>query len=114
MLLGAAIILMMLFAPDGILTKLKSLVFRSNKHADAGTPEVTVPVRDDTASKRSLSSEIMLDVRGLSVSFGGLQAVADVSFQVHKGEVLGIIGPNGAGKTTLFNLLNGFIPASAG
>ena len=113
-LLGVAIILMMLFAPDGILTKLKSLVFRSNKHADAGTPEVTVPVRDDTASKRSLSSEIMLDVRGLSVSFGGLQAVADVSFQVHKGEVLGIIGPNGAGKTTLFNLLNGFIPASAG
>ena len=113
-LLGAAIILMMLFAPDGILTKLKSLVFRSNKHAYAGTPEVTLPVRDDTASKRSLSSEIMLDVRGLSVSFGGLQAVADVSFQVHKGEVLGIIGPNGAGKTTLFNLLNGFIPASAG
>jgi ABC-type branched-subunit amino acid transport system ATPase component len=43
-----------------------------------------------------------------------LQAVQDVSFEVHRGEILGIIGPNGAGKTTMFNLINGIIAASAG
>ncbi len=53
-------------------------------------------------------------MKGLSKSFGGLKAVQDVSFDVHRGMILGIIGPNGAGKTTLFNLLNGFLPPSSG
>jgi branched-chain amino acid transport system permease protein len=57
---------------------------------------------------------VLLQVKELSKSFGGLKAVQDVSFDVHSGEVLGIIGPNGAGKTTLFNLLNGFIRADKG
>ena len=57
---------------------------------------------------------MLLDVRGLSKSFGGLKAVQDVSFAVREGEILGIIGPNGAGKTTLFNLLNGILKADSG
>jgi len=113
-LLGVAIILMMIFAPDGILTKLKSLVFKQRKDPNEQAPQVTPPAAASGDSKRRISDEVMLDVRGISVSFGGLKAVSDVTFQVHKGEVLGIIGPNGAGKTTLFNLLNGFIPATAG
>ena len=113
-LLGVAIILMMIFAPDGILTKLKSLVFKQRKDPNEQAPQVTPPATASGDSKRRISDEVMLDVRGISVSFGGLKAVSDVTFQVHKGEVLGIIGPNGAGKTTLFNLLNGFIPATAG
>lgn len=113
-LLGVAIILMMIFAPDGILTKLKSLVFKQRKDPNEQAPQVTPPAAASGESKRRISDEVMLDVRGISVSFGGLKAVSDVTFQVHKGEVLGIIGPNGAGKTTLFNLLNGFIPATAG
>jgi branched-chain amino acid transport system ATP-binding protein len=58
--------------------------------------------------------ETALDVRGLSVAFGGVTAVNDVSFEVTSGEVLGIIGPNGAGKTTLFDLISGFTRADAG
>lgn len=113
-LLGVVIILMMIFAPDGILTKLKSLVFKQRKDPNEQASQVTPPATASGDSKRRISDEVMLDVRGISVSFGGLKAVSDVTFQVHKGEVLGIIGPNGAGKTTLFNLLNGFIPATAG
>ena len=56
----------------------------------------------------------ILSVHGLSKSFGGLRAVADASFDVSDGEILGIIGPNGAGKTTLFNLLNGYLQPDSG
>jgi branched-chain amino acid transport system ATP-binding protein len=58
--------------------------------------------------------ETILDVQNLSISFGGLKAVDDVSFHVNKGEVVGLIGPNGAGKTTVFNLLTGIYEPTAG
>ncbi|MGB8992116.1 MAG: ABC transporter ATP-binding protein [Desulfobaccales bacterium] len=56
----------------------------------------------------------MLEVRELSKSFGGVQALLDVSFAVAEGEIVGLIGPNGAGKTTCFNLINGLLPPTAG
>ena len=56
----------------------------------------------------------VLEVRGLSTSFGGLDAVADVSFDLGKGEFLALIGPNGAGKTTCFNMLNGYLRPDRG
>ncbi len=49
----------------------------------------------------------LLDARSISIHFGGLRALAEVSVQVYEGESLGIVGPNGAGKTTLFNCLCG-------
>ena len=55
-----------------------------------------------------------LDVRELSKSFGGVRAVARVSFSVAAGELLAMIGPNGAGKTTCFNLINGQLRPDAG
>ena len=56
----------------------------------------------------------VLEVRNLSKSFGGLQAVDDVSFDVKKGELLALIGPNGAGKSTCFNMLMGQLRPSGG
>ncbi len=56
----------------------------------------------------------VLQVQSLSKSFGGLQAVCDVSFDVGKGELLALIGPNGAGKTTCFNMLMGQLKPSSG
>jgi branched-chain amino acid transport system ATP-binding protein len=56
----------------------------------------------------------MLKVENLGISFGGLTALADVSFEVKPGEIFAIIGPNGAGKTTLFNIVSGLYAPSAG
>jgi branched-chain amino acid transport system ATP-binding protein len=58
--------------------------------------------------------EIILEGKGVTKSFGGVKAVKDVSFQVKKGEILGLIGPNGAGKTTLLNCVSGVFPLTAG
>jgi branched-chain amino acid transport system ATP-binding protein len=55
-----------------------------------------------------------LEVRGLSKSYGGVQAVRDVTFAVAPGEVVALIGPNGAGKTTCFNMLNGQLAPDSG
>lgn len=56
----------------------------------------------------------MLDVKNLSISFGGLKAVADFSITIEKGQLYGLIGPNGAGKTTIFNLLTGVYKPDGG
>jgi len=56
----------------------------------------------------------MLSVRGLTKRFGGFTALADVSFEVREGEILGLIGPNGSGKTTCFNCVSGALTSTAG
>jgi branched-chain amino acid transport system ATP-binding protein len=52
--------------------------------------------------------DVLLAVEAVSLSFGGVKAVSDVSFDIHKGEIRAIIGPNGAGKTSMLNIINGF------
>jgi len=56
----------------------------------------------------------MLEVRNLSISFGGLKALEDVSLTVSAGSITSLIGPNGAGKSTLFGLISGFLKPDAG
>ena len=57
---------------------------------------------------------VVLDVQDLAVAFGGVRAVAGLTFQVREGEVLSVIGPNGAGKTSAFNCITGFYKPQAG
>ena len=80
----------------------------------AGRP-VTAQVRAERVAEQPLEARpVVLAATGLAVSFGGIRAVADVSFDLREGEILGLIGPNGAGKTTVFDLLSGFLAPTSG
>ncbi len=59
-------------------------------------------------------ADAMLELRGVSKSFGGLRVISDLDLPVMPGEILSVIGPNGAGKTTLFNLISGIYKPDAG
>jgi branched-chain amino acid transport system permease protein len=129
-LLGMAIVLVILIAPEGVFWKVRDYLARRKgrqlseapgaREASAAVEAAAANAAFDTAQKteiapkRVISDEVILDVRNISKSFGGLKAVQNVSFEVRRGMILGIIGPNGAGKTTLFNLLNGFIKPDQG
>ncbi len=65
-------------------------------------------------NSKEIIHDNVLEVKDLSISFGGLKAVSDVTFNLKKGELLGLIGPNGAGKTTLFNMLSGVYTPTSG
>src|SRR5436190_6176698 len=60
------------------------------------------------------AGEVLLSVANVSLSFGGVRAIRDVSFDIKKGEVRAIIGPNGAGKTSMLNVINGFYQPQVG
>ena len=57
-------------------------------------------------SSAPTATDVLLDVRDISLSFGGVHALTDVTYQVNEGELFAVIGPNGAGKTSIFNCLN--------
>jgi branched-chain amino acid transport system ATP-binding protein len=73
-----------------------------DKRAPAGAARD--PLR---AGRARRIGEVILDVRGISLAFGGVKALADVSFDVREHEVRAIIGPNGAGKSSMLNCING-------
>jgi branched-chain amino acid transport system ATP-binding protein len=58
--------------------------------------------------------DVLLSVEGVSLSFGGVKAISDVSLDIRKGEIRAIIGPNGAGKTSMLNVINGFYTPQRG
>src|ERR1700758_542104 len=60
------------------------------------------------------NADILMSVQGISKAFGDQRVLADVSFDVVTGEILGLIGPNGAGKTTLLECIAGLLPIDAG
>jgi branched-chain amino acid transport system permease protein len=72
------------------------------------------PVEPPAAPAESSADGVVLEVRGLEKSFGGVQAVRDLSFALPTGRTTALIGPNGAGKTTIFNMITGVFPPDQG
>ena len=120
---GLAIICVILLAPEGLFWKVRDFLRKKSALPVAATPgpsDLSTAAAFSTAPvplrpKRSPGTgDVVLQVKNLSRSFGGLKAVQEVSFKLRQNEILGIIGPNGAGKTTVFNLLNGFLRPGTG
>jgi len=66
------------------------------------------------SARMSVQGETVLSVEHVAVHFQGLVAIADMTFSVREGEIVGLIGPNGAGKTTAFNVITGFLKPTSG
>jgi branched-chain amino acid transport system ATP-binding protein len=73
-----------------------------------------VPETPTAGRPGSATPSALLSLENVSLQFGGLKALDDVSFEVREGEILGLIGPNGAGKTTCFNVMTGVYQPTAG
>jgi sulfate-transporting ATPase len=115
---GVGVIQLLRQSPDGLASLWASQAHRLvRRFRPQAGPDLTPasPVAEAAPAPVELEHRgRTLDVRGVSVSFGGVIAVDDVSFEVAPGEVVGLIGPNGAGKTTLLDLITGFTRQSTG
>jgi branched-chain amino acid transport system permease protein len=111
-LYGLLLIITFFVAPGGfsslLFSKTKAALLMAGTHgkrnAFAGYGTVKKPDRPTTPA-----DGVILDVSGISMKYGGTEALSKVTFPVNKGQIVGIIGPNGAGKTTLLNTINGYI-----
>jgi len=109
-----------LFIPRGIVPTFASLLTWRERRRDVVSGEIDlrpgrIPAVAATMEKGvAEDGRTLLEVKGLSKSFGGLRALDDLSFTVRQGTVTGLIGPNGSGKTTAFNLVDGMMRRDAG
>jgi ABC-type branched-subunit amino acid transport system permease subunit/ABC-type branched-subunit amino acid transport system ATPase component len=115
-LYGLILMLLMIFRPQGILPEHSGLL-RKGDLADAPSIEEAGPSAATPSAETEVSDDTrkpVLELRGLSKSFGGLEAVKDVTIRLPFGKITGLIGPNGCGKTTIFNLITGYLEPDKG
>src|SRR5690242_2737344 len=105
---GVLMILLLQFARNGVWPWIARVLPR---RPPAPVPDAP-PLR--LREKSVSNATALLEVRQARKQFGGLVAVNDLTFDIQKGEILGLIGPNGAGKSTTFALISGALPLSAG
>jgi branched-chain amino acid transport system permease protein len=121
---GITVVLVLRFIPNGVVPLVPVLWQKTAgrgqaKRAaadNAGSPLHAMRVGDLKALRRRASASVgeALRIENLTRYFGGLAAVANVSFSLQEKEILGVIGPNGAGKSTLYGLISGVVKPSAG
>jgi branched-chain amino acid transport system permease protein len=111
---GAILVVVILFLPEGILGQfLKRRPAKAQAQPEA-PPAATAPEVPTASVRPHPTAAPLLEVRGLSKAFKGVQALDGVDLQVRQGEILGLLGPNGSGKSTFINVVSGHYPLSAG
>ncbi len=112
---GVAILLVIIFLPGGLAAAFSPASGRRrSRHAFVSLPEPRGRAFPGLAAQGSPAVNPLLSLDGVTRSFGGLEALSGVSFDVEEGRIYGLIGPNGSGKTTLVNLVSGLDSPSAG
>jgi len=110
---GFAIIFVVLTFPQGLYWSMLDAA-RKFRRAKSTTMPMVANVEALPITRPTKSNGVLLDVQDVSVQYGGVRALQNVSLSVATGEIVGIIGPNGAGKTTLFNVFSGIQQPTSG
>jgi branched-chain amino acid transport system permease protein len=118
-LFGGLLVLLVILLPRGILPTAAMLLEKARSKGAVGLSGARLnpldrPLAASEARRAAPTGRILLEVRGLSKSFGGNHAVNDCSFTVPEGSITALIGPNGSGKTTVFNLISGTMTPDKG
>ena len=123
---GGLLLVTVLFMPKGIASQLKrwlpgweepfhvDAVLHAGAAAPAASKVAFLPESGGMTTQRRAADRSILSVRDVSIAFGGVHALENVSTEIPAGEILGIIGPNGAGKTTLVNVISGLNRSDSG
>jgi branched-chain amino acid transport system permease protein len=112
-IVGLILIVAILWLPDGAVPALRKWLAGHRRRADVQAAATKRPAKIVPLARPS-SQRTLLEVRGVTKRFGGLQALSGVDLEVREGEILGLVGPNGSGKTTLINVISGFYRLTAG
>jgi branched-chain amino acid transport system permease protein len=106
---GLLLVVLVRARPQGLISERPLIRSGRSRSGTSATPDAVV---DQLLQGETLAEP--LEVQQLSIAFGGLKAVDNLSFTIHPGQVTALIGPNGAGKSTVFNLLTGYVRPDAG
>jgi branched-chain amino acid transport system permease protein len=110
---GLILILVILFLPEGIFGHAVAALKRRRRLSAAVSAPAVEPA-EPPAPADGTPGATLLQTRSLSKSFSGVQALAEVDFEVRRGEILGLVGPNGSGKSTLINVVSGHFRPDSG